>query len=150
MLIYYLLILILVLFDQFSKFWVVSNLDLHVTYPMIDSVLSLFYLHNDGAAWGILSGQMWLFYLITVAVLVVLVYLLHHDGRQHPLAALSFALIIAGAIGNFIDRLRLGYVVDMFKLEFIDFPIFNLADTFLTIGVILLIIYTLFIAEDKQ
>lgn len=127
------------------KWWTVSHLSLHVTYPFLDNVISLFYLQNDGAAWGILSGKMWLFYIITVIVVLLLLYMLHTDGKSNRWLATGLSLIIAGALGNFIDRIRLGYVVDMFQLDFIDFPIFNIADMSLTFGVIILLIYIVFI-----
>ncbi len=144
MIIQYVLIFGLVLLDQLVKWWTVSNLPLYTDQSIIDNILSLFYIQNDGAAWGILSGQMWLFYIITVVVIIGLFYMLHTDGKQHVLLRTALSFLIGGAIGNFIDRLHLNYVIDMFRLKFINFPIFNIADVALTIGVILLIFYVFF------
>ncbi|AMB98840.1 lipoprotein signal peptidase [Aerococcus urinaehominis] len=145
---YYLIIALLVGLDQIVKLWTVNNLDLHTGQPLISGLLSLYYIQNDGAAWGMLSGQMWLFYIITVVILVVLIKMLHDEGFNQPLMGWGLSLIIAGAIGNLIDRLHLNYVVDMFRLEFINFPIFNVADICLTLGVGLLVIYLLFVHKE--
>lgn len=149
MLVYYILIAILVGVDQLVKFWTVSTLDLHETMSFIPNVLSFFYLQNDGAAWGMLSGQMWLFYIITVVVVIALVVMLHQEGKQSKFLATGLAFMIAGALGNFIDRLHLNYVIDMFQLEFMNFPIFNVADVCLTIGVIIMLLYVLLANDDS-
>ncbi|MDO4670118.1 MAG: signal peptidase II [Aerococcus sp.] len=148
--IYYLVILTITVIDQGVKAWTVAQMPLGSEVPLIPNVVSLFHLRNTGAAWGMLADQQTLFLIITVAVVMVLLYTLHKQGRQSVLYGLSLSLIIAGAIGNFIDRVRLHYVVDMFKLEFINFPIFNVADTAITIGVILMIIYLFFFEEGKH
>lgn len=152
MILYYLLVAGLVIIDQIVKWWTVNNFALNTGEGFIPGLVSFLYIHNDGAAWGLLAGQMWLFTIITVIVIILLVVMLHREGKAHALMATALSFILAGAIGNFIDRLRFGYVVDMFKLEFIDFPIFNVADMCLTLGVILMFIYLFFIEgkKDKQ
>jgi len=150
MFLYYILIAIIVGIDQFVKNWTVANLNLLEAKEVIPGLLSLFYLQNDGAAWGIFSGQMWLFYLITLVVVGVLFYMLHKEGKDSRLLSIGLSFMIGGALGNFIDRLHLSYVVDMFKLDFINFPIFNVADVALTIGVILMLIYMLVTPEEKM
>lgn len=149
MIIYYLFIAGLVVIDQLVKWWTVATFSLNTGAGFIPKLVSFYYIHNDGAAWGMLSGQMGLFTVITVLVIGVLLFMLHREGKDHPLSAMAISLILAGAVGNFIDRLRFGYVVDMFRLEFIDFPIFNVADAWLTLGVILMFVY-LFFFEDKK
>lgn len=149
MFLYYGLVAILVLIDQFVKFWTVNSFDLNTGSEFIPNILSFFYIQNDGAAWGIFSGQMWLFAIITLVVIGMLIVMLHRDAKDSKFLAWAISFILAGAIGNFIDRMRLGYVVDMFKLEFMEFPIFNVADICLTIGVILMFIYLFFI-EGKE
>lgn len=150
MFIYYFLIIILVIIDQASKWWTVQNIDLHQVIEVIPNVLSLTYIQNTGAAWSILEGQMIFFYIVTILVVGVLLYELHKHWRDSKVFALGFSFIIGGALGNFIDRLLLKYVVDMIKLEFIDFPIFNLADTWLTVGVIIVLIYILFDKKEED
>ncbi|MDK6291388.1 MULTISPECIES: signal peptidase II [Aerococcus] len=147
---FYLLSIILVIIDQMIKAWTVNHIALNETIPFIPNLLSLHYLQNRGAAWGMLAGHMWLFIPITLLVSGLIIYYYHHDNVRHPLYVASLSLLLAGAVGNFIDRVRLGYVVDMFKLEFIDFPVFNFADTCLSLGVIFFIIYLLFFESKEE
>lgn len=141
MYIYYILAVLMVGLDQWTKILTVDNIALYETIEFIPGVLSWTYIQNDGAAWSILEGQMWFFYIVTSVVLVVLVYNMQKYGKGDRLFSWALTFILAGTIGNFIDRLRLQYVVDMIKLEFINFPIFNVADSLLSVGVVLLIIY---------
>lgn len=127
---------LLIIIDQLVKFWVEHTLPLHTTKPLMSNVLSLFHLHNTGAAWGMLAGNKLLFYAVTIVVVISLHFwiLTKETSTREKIA---YVLIISGALGNFIDRVRLGYVIDMFQLEFIQFPVFNVADIYLTIGVVL-------------
>ncbi|MBE8118468.1 signal peptidase II [Limosilactobacillus fermentum] len=140
---YYLLFIVaLVGLDQFVKCWVSANIALGTSHGFIPGLMNLTNLHNDGAAWSILEGQQWFFYLITLAAVVVLAYLMRQwSTNRWKMIALS--LIMAGALGNFIDRVHQHYVVDMFELLPINFPVFNVADSCLTVGVIALIIIIL-------
>ncbi|MEY8370481.1 signal peptidase II [Aerococcaceae bacterium 50-4] len=149
MLLNYLLIAILVAIDQIVKYWTVTTFAINEGQDVIPGILSFFYIQNDGAAWGIFSGQMWLFYIITIVVVAVLVYMLHKEGKDSALLSTGLSFMIAGALGNFIDRLHLNYVIDMFRLEFVEFPIFNVADVCLSIGVILMIVYMIVTPEDQ-
>lgn len=140
---YYLLFIVaLVGLDQFVKYWVSANIALGTSHGFIPGLMNLTNLHNDGAAWSILEGQQWFFSLITLAAVVVLAYLMRqwHTNRWKMIA---LSLIMAGALGNFIDRVHQHYVVDMFELLPINFPVFNVADSCLTVGVIALIIIIL-------
>lgn len=140
---YYLLFIVaLVGLDQFVKYWVSANIALGTSHGFIPGLMNLTNLHNDGAAWSILEGQQWFFYLITLAAVVVLAYLMRqwHTNRWKMIA---LSLIMAGALGNFINRVHQHYVVDMFELLPINFPVFNVADSCLTVGVIALIIIIL-------
>ncbi|WP_368387321.1 signal peptidase II, partial [Streptococcus anginosus] len=125
------------------KFEIVKNIQLGGVKPFIPKILSLTYLRNTGAAFSILENQQWLFAVITLVVIGAAIWYLskHIKGSVWLLSALS--LIIAGGIGNFIDRMRQGFVVDMFQLDFINFAIFNVADSYLTIGVLVLIVMML-------
>lgn len=136
------MVLVLVGLDQWVKFLVSTHFaegSLHVVIP---GVLGLTNLHNNGAAWSILAGQQGFFAILTIVVLVVLGYLLWRY-RQRRWLSIALSLMTAGAIGNFIDRVLQGYVVDMFQLLPINFPVFNVADCCLTIGVLLLIVLVL-------
>ncbi|MBN2933136.1 MAG: signal peptidase II [Limosilactobacillus fermentum] len=137
---YYLLFIVaLVGLDQFVKYWVSANIALGTSHGFIPGLMNLTNLHNDGAAWSILEGQQWFFYLITLAAVVVLAYLMR-QWRTNRWKMIALSLIMAGALGNFIDRVHQHYVVDMFELLPINFPVFNVADSCLTVGVIALII----------
>ncbi|MGU9953522.1 signal peptidase II [Limosilactobacillus fermentum] len=140
---YYLLFIVaLVGLDQFVKYWVSANIALGTSHGFIPDLMNLTNLHNDGAAWSILEGQQWFFYLITLAAVVVLAYLMR-QWRTNRWKMIALSLIMAGALGNFIDRVHQHYVVDMFELLPINFPVFNVADSCLTVGVIALIIIIL-------
>ena len=133
---YYLLFIVaLVGLDQFVKYWVSANIALGTSHGFIPGLMNLTNLHNDGAAWSILEGQQWFFYLITLAAVVVLAYLMR-QWRTNRWKMIALSLIMAGALGNFIDRVHQHYVVDMFELLPINFPVFNVADSCLTVGVI--------------
>ena len=134
--------------DQLVKYFVVTHIKLDTTVSFIPHVLSLSNVRNDGAAWSILQGQQLLLFVITIAALVVMLVLLKKN-RNDRLFAWALTLMVGGTLGNFLDRLRLGYVVDMFTLDFMNFPIFNVADCALTVGVILLII-ALFTGDDNE
>ncbi|AVK63010.1 signal peptidase II [Lactobacillus sp. CBA3606] len=140
--IYWGLMFILVIIDQIIKSAVVRQIALGATQTVVPGLFSLTNLHNSGAAWSILQGKMGFFYLISIVALGVMVYLLWRL-REHRLYEFGIVLMIAGTLGNFIDRVRIGYVVDMFQLDFINFPIFNFADSCLTVGVILILIAVL-------
>lgn len=135
---------ILVIIDQITKYLTVQNIELGEVIEFIPNIVSLTYVRNTGAAFSILEGQMWFFYIVTTIVVAVLIYYMYTEARNERFLGVLLAVILAGAIGNFIDRLVLQYVVDMIKLEFIDFAIFNVADSYLTVGVILLFIYTIY------
>ncbi|MGO3731962.1 MAG: signal peptidase II [Vagococcus sp.] len=148
MVFYGLLIGLLVLLDQVIKIWVVNHIVLYETIGH-NSMISLTYIRNNGAAWSILEGKMWFFIVVTLVALLVFPYMLYKNKSKSKWLTVGLACVIGGTIGNFIDRMRLNYVVDMFQLEFIDFPIFNFADVALTVGVICIFIYILFF-EGKE
>ncbi|KRM35924.1 signal peptidase [Limosilactobacillus pontis DSM 8475] len=134
-----LLVAALVAVDQLVKHWVTTTIALGASHVVIPGVLALTDLHNDGAAWSILQGQQWFFTIISVVAIAVVGYLMVR-WRHQPALMVGLALILAGTLGNFIDRLANGYVVDMFEVLFVNFPVFNVADSCLTIGVLALII----------
>ncbi|MCF6410493.1 signal peptidase II [Pseudalkalibacillus salsuginis] len=134
---YYALAIFVLIIDQITKWFVVTKMELGEQITIINN---FFYLHshrNRGAAFGILQGQMWLFIIVTVIVIAAVVYYLHTEARGNVLLSTSLGLILGGAIGNFLDRLFRGEVVDFLDFYIInyDFPIFNIADSSLVIGV---------------
>jgi signal peptidase II len=141
---YYLLAVVVILFDQVTKWVVVQTMRLGQGIPIIENFFYLTSHRNRGAAWGILEGQMWFFYIITVIVIVFVVYYLQTQGKKQPLLGTALALILGGAIGNFIDRLFRKEVVDFLDVYIFsyDYPIFNIADSALVVGVGLIIVQT--------
>lgn len=112
---------------------------------IIDKVLYITSHRNRGAAWGILQGRMWFFYVITIAVIIAIMYYLHKEAKGKWLLGVSLAFMLGGAVGNFIDRVLRKEVVDFIHTYIFsyNFPVFNIADSALVIGVILLMIQML-------
>lgn len=153
MYIYYLVAVIIVALDQWTKWLVVKNMELGERIPLLDPTLGLLSHRNRGAAWGMLEGQIWLFSIVTVIVIAGILYYFHKEAKGKPLFQLSLMILLGGAIGNFIDRLFRGEVVDFIDVLIpiinYDFPIFNIADAALTIGVVMVMI-VLFLEEKRE
>lgn len=147
---YYIIALFVVLLDQWTKWLVVTKMDLYERIPIIDHFLYFTSFRNKGAAWGILQNQMLFFYIITVIVIVGIIYYLHKYIKDNRWQGVAIAFILGGAIGNFIDRLFRKEVVDFIDVMIFsyDYPIFNIADSFLVIGVILIFLTT--IIEERR
>lgn len=133
-------IAILIVLDQLVKSYVVQNIALGEIKSWIPNLVSLTYLQNRGAAFSILQDQQLLFAVITLVVVVGAIWYLHKHMEDSFWMVLGLTLIIAGGLGNFIDRISQGFVVDMFHLDFINFAIFNVADSYLTVGVVVLLL----------
>lgn len=135
-------ITLLVCLDQYTKSVVATLLIINNPKEVIPNFFYLNHVENTGAAWSIMEGKQTFFIIISFIALIVFVYMLYKEKDKGLLNVSSYLLIIGGTIGNLIDRIRNGCVVDFldFKIFGYDFPVFNLADTFLTIGVFLLII----------
>ena len=144
---YVLLFALTIISDQWLKHWTVTTLQLGESLPFIPHILQLRRLHNYGAAWSSLSGKTALLVAMTSVMLLVLTVLLFKKVVRHPLGVTACVLIIGGGIGNMIDRVALGYVVDMFDLLLFNYPVFNLADCFVVVGAILGSIYYLWLYE---
>ena len=135
--------------DQWTKALTVASIPLHSRVPFWDGLFHFTYLQNTGAAFSSFQGQQWLFALIfAVFTLLLLVELLKNSMGFRPLERWCIVAIWAGGLGNMIDRVRLGYVVDMIEVEFIRFPVFNVADCFITCGCVLLIAHLVFFNKD--
>jgi signal peptidase II len=140
------LIIISVVFDQITKFWAADVLKNGDSIKIIGNFLRFTYAENKGAAFSILQNQRTFFLIITVVMLIFLGYIYFKTKNITNLSKLSIAMITGGAIGNFIDRFRLGYVIDFIDVRFGDFynfPVFNIADSFVVCGTILMIILIL-------
>ena len=140
---------VIVIADQVTKYITVAFIPLRGHVDFIPGFLGLTYTQNTGAAFSTLEGMQWLFVLIFVVLTVAVLY----EYFKKPLPFTTFdrwciAAIYGGGLGNMIDRVRLGYVVDMIQTEFMNFPIFNVADCFITCGCILMIISLIFFNKE--
>ena len=140
-------LLVMIVGDQALKGWTVSHLELGESTPFIPAIMQLTRVHNYGAAWSSLSGKTVLLITVTAVMMIAVAVLLLRRVVRHPLGVAACLLILGGGIGNIIDRIRLGYVVDMFDLLLFSYPVFNLADCFVVVGAILGAVYYLWIYE---
>ncbi len=148
---YYGLAIVAVILDQWSKWLIVKNMEFGERISIWDPWFGILSHRNRGAAWGMMEGQMWLFTIVTVAVIIAIIYFYHKEAKGKPLFQISLMLLLGGAVGNFIDRLFRGEVVDFVDVLIpvfnYHFPIFNIADAALTIAVVMLFIAI--ILEEK-
>lgn len=148
---YYILSIILVGIDQLVKWWVRSSIPLGESIPFLPYVMDLTYTQNTGAAFSSFSGMTWLLTLVSLGASVVIAVLLRKDFFPGKWGKLALSLILAGAVGNLIDRALLGFVTDMFQTTFIRFAVFNVADICVVVGGILMVVYVAFLWEkDKE
>lgn len=150
MILYGILGILLVAADQLTKYWAKNALANGATVDFIPHVMDFVYVENRGAAFGILQDTRWLLIGLTVVVLGLLLFYAFQTKKRHPVFLLSVALIVAGGIGNLIDRLFFGYVTDFLHLLFMEFPCFNLADVCVCAGGALIVIYLLFLDRPAQ
>lgn len=130
--------------DQITKYIVVENIELHETVPFIPGFMSFYHTRNTGAAFSMFSEQRWVFMVVSLISMGLICFLLIKEYKRHRLLNIALAMVLGGGIGNMIDRIRLEYVVDFFKTEFMDFAVFNVADCFITVGAVLLGVYVIF------
>lgn len=145
---YTIAIVLLIILDQIVKYAVKTNIPLGTQTDFIPHVLGLTHIHNTGAAFSMLSGARWFFVVLTVIFVAFALWLLYAKKLTHTLGRWTMVLVIAGAVGNLIDRAFYGYVVDMFEVLFMRFAIFNVADIFVVVGGIGFCIYYGFL-HDK-
>lgn len=140
-----------VVLDQISKAHTVRNIELNSGFiPVIPKVVRLVYSQNTGAAFSMLAGKQWVFIAVFAVFLVLIGIMLYKKWLGKTFELWCLAAIVGGGIGNLIDRIRLGYVVDMIEPLFVNFAVFNVADSFITCGVIALAVYILFFADRKK
>ena len=129
--------------DQLTKYFIISNFSLGQSADFIKGIIDIVYIHNEGAAWGMLSGKTWLLVAFTAVAMAFCGYFIWKYGRENKLMLMGLSLVVSGGVGNLIDRIfRDGKVIDFLHFEFWpQFPVFNVADCAIVVGVGLLILY---------
>ena len=142
----------LIAFDQYTKQWAKVNLKDKPAYNLINGILELNYLENQGAAFGMFPNQKVFFVFVAVVILCVVGYVLINvpDQKKYTILHFLFSLIVAGSIGNMVDRVRYDYVVDFIYIVRLNFPIFNVADIYATVSAFVLLILLLFVYKEKD
>lgn len=148
---YAIVAVIALILDQALKYWTTVNIVVNTgVKKLIPGVIHLANVHNTGAAFSFLEGARWFFVILCLVFVAVVIYVLAKDIIRTPVARWMAVLVLAGAVGNCIDRIITGYVVDMFEFEFMTFPVFNFADILITLGGIAFCLCILFEKEDKE
>ena len=147
---YAILAAVLVALDQLVKYLVVQNIPLGEHVPFLPYLLDLTYVENTGAAFSLFSDHTWILALISLVMSVLLAIAVWKPLFRHPFGRTALALLLAGAVGNLIDRALQGYVVDMFHVLFMEFAVFNVADICVVVGGIAAGLYYLFLSEKLE
>lgn len=142
----------LIFIDQYTKHWAVVFLKDKPAYNLINGILELNYLENEGAAFGVLPNQKIFFVFVAIVILSAVCYVLFKlpDHKKYTILHFLFSLIVAGSIGNMIDRVRYDYVVDFIYFVRINFPIFNVADVYATVSAAILLFLLLFVYKEND
>ncbi|WP_304508667.1 signal peptidase II [Anaerotignum sp.] len=143
---------ILIGVDQATKYLALVNLKPISSMTLVDGFLNLTFVENRGVAFGMFSGQRWFILLLTAVITVVLLYFYGKlpKTKEYKFVRMAMVLVFAGAIGNMIDRVFRGYVVDFFEFDFVRFPVFNVADIFVVVGVFILAFLILFVIKEPE
>lgn len=143
---------VLIAIDQVSKYLIVSRMELYSSIPLIKNVFEIHYIQNHGAAWGLLENQQLLFVICAIGacILGTIYYIKCACANQLKILRVCIILIMSGAVGNLIDRIRLQYVIDFIYFKLIDFPVFNIADCYVTIGFFITVIMILFFYKEED
>lgn len=141
---------LLVGLDQLLKLWAVHALKPVGSYPIINNILHLTYVENRGAAFGMMQGQTWLLIWATALVLLVLVFLILSGRIKQKFPLFTIAVILGGGVGNLIDRVYRGFVVDYIHVKIINFAVFNFADICVTMGTLVLVCWLIFGESRKE
>ena len=131
--------LIVFLGDQVSKVWILKAMSFGMTRPIFGEAFQLYLTQNRGGAWGVLPAGNKIFIVFALIATIALIYAYHKLARRDVLIGASFALALGGALGNLLDRIRYGYVVDFFYAKIIQWPVFNVADSAISVGIVLLL-----------
>lgn len=147
---YAILILLFIITDQLSKYFTVRFLDEFESFSVIENILDFTHVHNTGGPWSIFNGNQIFFIIMTVIIFAAGIFYFKKHKPEHMLEKISICMIAGGALGNFIDRIFRGYVVDMIDVNFFNYPVFNIADFYIVVGAVLMCIYVLFIYKEKE
>ena len=148
---FYALALSVFVLDQATKALLRATVDLHQSIPLWPGVFHITHTRNTGAAFSLFAGHPQYLAVAALVVIVIIILAQRRLGDRMPLSlGLALALPLGGALGNLLDRVRLRYVTDMFDLTVINFPVFNIADSAITVGIILLMVRTLFVQDEKE
>lgn len=134
---------LIIALDQWSKYFISSTFDLYQSVPWINGVFHITYIKNSGAAFGMMQNMRWILVSITFIIIIAAILYVVKNKIRDKLFLLAVTFILSGAIGNLIDRIRFGEVVDFFDFKLINFAIFNVADSFVFLGAVALGIYLL-------
>ena len=150
--IYICAILLMIVADQAVKYWAFTSLQPQNTIPIIENVFHLTYIENRGAAFSLFArfDSRWIFVALAVVITIAIFSVMRKNLIQTKLGCWSLVMVAAGALGNAIDRVIRGFVVDMFDFRLIHFPVFNVADIFICVGGVLFILYFMFQHKDKD
>jgi len=139
-----------IVLDQLTKWLTVTYLKPRYTVPIIKDAIHLTYVENTGASFGMLKDHRWVFMVVSTVMIIAIIVFLFMQKKIPPLMGLSLGMILGGGIGNMIDRIALGYVVDFIDFRIINFAVFNGADSFICVGAALLFIYVLKMESDDK
>lgn len=148
----FILFILLLVFDQFTKYLAVAKLKGQSAFVLINGVLELQYLENRGSAFGMLQGKKVFILLVGILFLAVIMFFLFRlpETKKFTIVHILLTLIVSGGIGNMIDRFRLDYVVDFISFVLIDYPIFNVADIYIVCGTVILFLLFLFVFKEED
>ena len=141
---------VIVALDQYTKALVAAHIPMGQTVKALPGVFHFAHLHNTGAAFSMLEGGRWFFALIFAVGIALVIVMIKKKVITAPFELWCLAAIFGGGAGNLVDRVRLGYVVDMFEVEFMNFAVFNVADIFITCGAVALFVYVLFFDKKEK
>lgn len=149
---YFIIVVLMILLDQAAKYWAYTSLQTQHTIPLIENVFHLTYVENRGAAFSMFAqfDSRWIFIILAVVITVAIMIALRKQWLQTALGRWSLVLVAAGAMGNAIDRVVHGFVVDFFDFRLIHFPVFNVADIFICVGGVLFVLYFMFQHKDEE
>ena len=145
-------VVILILLDQGTKLWALASLKPIHNMTLAEGFMDLTFVENRGVAFGMFSGQRWFILLLTgiIAAGLIWFYKAMPKKKEYFPLRVSLVMVLSGAIGNIIDRLFRGYVVDFFEFTFFEWPVFNVADIYVVVGVTLLALMILFVVKDED
>lgn len=148
----FILLIVLIALDQFTKYIAVIKLKDKAAFNIIDGVLEFNYLENKGAAFGMFQNQKIFFIFVAVILLGIIIYVLLKmpEGIKYSWLHILLVMLSGGAIGNMIDRIRFDYVVDFIYFSLINFPIFNVADMYVTVSMVIIVLLILFVFREED